>query len=236
MQSFTAEAHLQFPPARFGLRWYQYLLESTAWREAAGRSALIAAIVTPCAVLVGTAAAFGLDRGPRSGRKAIYAFLIAPMVLPHLVLALGMLRVALFAGMEDTLLALVLGHLTVAVPYVIVTVGASLQAVQRDQEEVALSLGADPLRVFYHVTLPAIAPGLLAGAIFAFITSFDEFILTFFLVTFQKTLPLQIFSTLSFQVEPSIAAASTLALAVTAVLTTLILTRGQIVTHGKIVR
>jgi ABC-type spermidine/putrescine transport system permease subunit II len=147
-----------------------------------------------------------------------------------------MLRVALFAGIEDTLTVLVLAHITVAIPYVIVTVAASLKIVQRDREEAAASLGASPARVFYYVTLPAILPGVLAGSIFAFIASFDEFILTFFLTTFQKTLPLQVFSTLSFQVEPSIAAASTLALAITVLLTALVLSRGQIVANGTIVK
>jgi putative spermidine/putrescine transport system permease protein len=236
VQSFTSDPDLQFPPQGFGVRWYRYLVDSQAWRSSAGLSLLLAAIVTPSAVLIGTAAAFALDRGPKNIAKFFYVLLLAPMLLPHLVLALGMLRVALFAGIEDTLTVLVLAHITVAIPYVIVTVAASLKIVQRDREEAAASLGASPARVFYYVTLPAILPGVLAGSIFAFIASFDEFILTFFLTTFQKTLPLQVFSTLSFQVEPSIAAASTLALAITVLLTALVLSRGQIVANGTIVK
>lgn len=236
VQSFTAESYLRFPPGQFGLRWYGYLLESARWREAALRSLGIAAIVAPLAVIIGTMAALAIDRGPPIGRRFAYPFLISPMILPHLVLALGMLRLALGAGLEDTNLALVLAHLTVSVPYVVITVGASLQTLDRAVEEAAQSLGAKGWHVFFHAVLPAIRPGLLAGAVFAFIESFDEFILTFFLVTFRTTLPLQIFSTLSFQVEPSIAAASTLAVALTGLLTALVLMRGQIVSGGKVIR
>ena len=236
VQSFTAESYLSFPPARFGLRWYRYVFESERWREAGLRSVLVAATVAPLAVLIGTTAALGLDRAPRAARRLAYPFLISPMVLPHIVLALGLLRLFLGLGLEDTVFALVLAHLTVAVPYVVITVGASLQNLDPSLEDAARSLGADGWRVFRHVVLPAIRPGIIAGAIFAFIESFDEFVLGFFLVTFRLTLPLQIFSTLSFQVEPSIAAASSLALAVTAVLTALVMTRGQIVTGRTIVR
>jgi ABC-type spermidine/putrescine transport system permease subunit II len=236
VQSFTAESYLRFPPAQFGFRWYGYLLDSERWRDAALRSLGIAVVVAPLAVAIGTMAALAIDRGPAIGRRIAYPFLISPMILPHLVLALGMLRLALAAGMEDTNLALILAHLTVAVPYVIVTVGASLQTLDRTMEEAAQSLGARGWNVFVHVVLPAIRPGLLAGAVFSFIASFDEFILTFFLATFRTTLPLQIFSTLSFQVEPSIAAASTLAVALTGLLTALVLMRGQIVSGGKVIR
>jgi ABC-type spermidine/putrescine transport system permease subunit II len=236
IQSLTAESYLKFPPGQFGLRWYVYLLESPRWREAGLRSLAIASVVAPLALAIGTMAAIGIDRGPAFGKRTIYPFLISPMILPHLVLALGMLRLALAVGLEDTYTALVLAHLTVAVPYVIVTVGASLATLDRAQEEAAQSLGAREWQVFLHVVLPSIKPGLLAGAVFAFIESFDQFILSFFLATFRTTLPLQIFSTLSFQVEPSIAAASTLALALTGVLTALVLMRGQIVSGGKVIR
>lgn len=233
IQSFTADSFLQFPPKSYGTRWFQYIASQAEWRSAAARSFLVAAIVMPLAVVFGTLAAFGLDRGPARGRKSIYAFLIAPMILPQLVLALGMLRLALMVGVEDTNLSLVMGHLTLALPYVVITVGASLTNLDRTLEEAAQSLGADNKRVFFHVVLPGIRSGILAGAIFAFITSFDEFVVSYFLVTFQFTLPLQIFSSLSFQVDPSITAVSTLALGLSVLLTALILTRGQVVAGGR---
>jgi putative spermidine/putrescine transport system permease protein len=133
-------------------------------------------------------------------------------------------------------LALVLGHLTIAIPYVLITVGASLNGLDRTLEEAATSLGATSWSVLYHVILPGIRSGILAGAIFAFIASFDEFILAYFLVTYRLTLPLQIFSTLSFELSPSIAAASSLALMFSALLTALMIVRGQIVAGGKVIR
>ena len=236
VQSFTAESFLKFPPPSFGVRWFQFVIAAEKWQAAAGRSFLIAMVVAPMAVVLGTAAALAIDRGPRAGRAALYALLISPMVLPHIVLALGLFRLALAAKLEDSYTAFILAHLTVSIPYVIVTVGASLQTLDRSLEEAAQSLGAGTWNVLRHVILPRIGTGILAGAIFAFIESFDEFIITFYLASFKLTLPLQIFASLTDQVEPSIAAASTLMLVITALLTSLLLARGQVVAGGKAIR
>jgi len=236
VQSFTAESYLKFPPPSFGVRWYRFILAAENWQAAAGRSFLIALIVAPVSVILGTAAALAIDRGPKTARTALYAVLISPMVLPHIVLALGLFRLALAANLEDSYIAYILAHLTVCVPYVVVTLGASLQTLDRSLEEAAQSLGAGTWNVLRYVILPRISAGLFAGAIFAFIESFDEFIITFYLASFKLTLPLQIFATLSDQVEPSIAAASTLMLVITALLTSLLLARGQVVAGGKAIR
>lgn len=236
VQSFTAESFLKFPPPSFGVRWYRFIVGAENWQAAASRSVLIAMIVAPVSVVLGTAAALAIDRGPRAGRATLYAVLISPMVLPHIVLALGLFRLALAANLEDSFVAFVLAHLTVSIPYVIVTVGASLQTIDRSLEEAAQSLGAGAWNVLRYVTLPRISAGLLAGAIFAFIESFDEFIITFYLASFKLTLPLQIFATLTDQVEPSIAAVSTLMLVITALLTSLLLARGQVVAGGRAIR
>jgi putative spermidine/putrescine transport system permease protein len=193
-------------------------------------------IVTPLSLIIGTMAALGLNRGPLRGRQELYAVLISPMVLPHIVLGLGIFRIALELGISDSFWSFIPAHLTITVPFVVVTVTASLQTFDISLEEAARSLGASSLRALWHVTFPAIAPGLIGGGIFSFIISFDEFIITFFLSTFKLTLPLQIFSTLMYQVKPSIAAVSTLMLVVTGLLTTALLFRGQVVTGSKIVR
>ncbi len=236
IQSFTSASFLSFPPPGYGVRWYQEVLTADDWRDALTLSLIVAVIVAPLALVIGTLAALGLDRGPLQRKRAFFAFLISPMVLPHVVLGLAMFRLALFGNLVDTIPAYVLAHLTITVPYVLITVGASLQSFDLALEEAARSLGASPLRALWHVTLPVIKPGLIGGGIFAFIVSFDEFIITYFLATFELTLPLQIFSTLMFQVEPSIAAVSTLMLAATALLTALLMTRGQVVSGGKVIR
>lgn len=236
IQSFTAESYLAFPPPSFGTRWYEDIVTADEWRNALRVSLTVALLVTPLSLVIGTLAALGLDRGPMRGRRTLFAILVAPMILPHIVLGLSLFRVALYLQATDTVFAYTVAHLTITVPYVIITVGASLQNFDINLEEAARSLGASQLRAFWHVTLPLIRPGLIGGAIFAFIISFDEFIITFFLSTFELTLPIQIYSTLMFQVEPSIAAVSTLMLIFTALLTLLLIWRGQIVTNGKVVR
>ena len=228
IESFTADNHLTFPPSRYGLRWYGYILTDPDWVGALVRSMVVASVVTPLTVLIGLAAAFALDRGPRRGRRAIYTLLIAPMILPHVVLGLGQFQIAFWTHMQDTLAAYTLAHLTIALPYAIIIIGASLQVFDRRVEEAAQSLGAVPWRAVVYVTLPALSPSLIATAIFAFITSFDEFIITYLLSTRQVTIPIQIFNSLSFQLEPSVAAISGLTLIVTAALSGILIARGQL--------
>jgi putative spermidine/putrescine transport system permease protein len=249
-QSFTGESHLGFPPESWGTRWYAEVLGDRAWRQSFYLSLIIACIVTPLTIVIGTLAAIGLDRGPLRGQRALFAILVAPMVLPHIILGLALFRIATFiittdpdqSGWfaqifgRDGIGMYVLGHLTITIPYVVITVGASLQTFDRSFEEAAQSLGASPLAALWYVTLPIIRPGLIGGAIFSFIISFDEFIITYFLSTFNMTLPIKIFTTLSLKIEPSIAAASTLMLGFTLVLTLLLMSRGQIVSGGKIIK
>ena len=187
-------------------------------------------------LVLGTLVAFGLERGPKKGKQTIQAIMISPMVLPHIVLGLGLFKIALQFNISDSLWAFVPAHLTITIPFVIVTVGASLQTFNTSLEEAARSLGASKFWAVWYITLPIISPGLIAGAIFSFIISFDEFIITFFLATFQRTLPLEMFSTLMYQVKPSIAAVSALTLAITAILTVVLMFRGQVVGGGKIIK
>jgi putative spermidine/putrescine transport system permease protein len=236
VESFTADNYLAFPPARYGLRWYAFILSDEDWLDALRRSLLVAAIVTPVTVLLGLAAAYALDRGPTGGRRIIFTLLIAPMVLPHVVLGLAQFQVVFWSHMQDTVTAYVLAHVTIALPYAIITIGASLQVFDRRLEEAAQSLGAAPWRAVLHIMLPVIRPGLVAAAIFAFITSFDEFIITYFLSTRRVTIPIQIFNSLSFQLDPSIAAISGLTLMLTVGLTGFLMAGGQIFSANRIVR
>jgi len=236
LQSFTAESYLAFPPPSYGIRWYREVFTSADWREAATTSLLIAAISTPISLVLGTMAALGLDRGPMRGRAALYALMISPMTLPHLVLGLGLLQLALKLEIDDTLWAFVPAHVTVCVPFVIISVGASLASFDRRLETAAQSLGASPLTAFLLITLPILRPGIVGGAIFAFITSFDEFIITYFLAIYTKTLPIEIYSSLMFQVSPAIAAISVLTIALSALLMVILIARGQVVGGGAIVK
>lgn len=234
IQSFTAEDYLSFPPKSFGLRWYAYIFQDPVWLKALGTSLLIAILVTPLSLIIGTAAAIGLDRGPMRLRKALRTALVSPMILPHVVLGMAIYRIFLPIRFDDTVMGFLIAHLVLCVPYVIVTVGASLQGMDRSLEQAAVSLGASVPVALWRVVLPLIRPGLTGGAVFAFITSFDEFIVTYFLASRQTTAPIQIFSSLSYQLEPSIAAVSGLTLVVTAALSGLLILRGSIGGTAKV--
>jgi putative spermidine/putrescine transport system permease protein len=236
IQSFTAESYLAFPPPSYGIRWYKEVLTSEDWLNSITLSLIIAAVVTPLSLVLGTMAAFALDRGPKKLKHGLQTIMIAPMVLPHIVLGLGLFKMALQLDIDDSMLAYIPAHLTITIPFVIISVGASLQTFEVSLEEAARSLGASRFWAVWYITLPIIRPALIAGSIFSFIISFDEFIITFFLTTFQRTLPIEMFSTLMYQVKPSIAAVSTLTLAVTAFLTAMLILRGQVTSGDKVIK
>ena len=244
IQGFTNESHMGFPPDSYGFRWYEYVLTDNDWQNSFKNSLIVAAIVAPLSTVVGGMAALGLDRSVFRGRQAVFAYLIAPMVLPHIVLGMALFRIALFLdspgglgiGATDSLWYYVVAHTTITVPYAIITIGASLQTLDRNLEEAAQILGAGYFRRIFFITVPLVKSGLIGAFVFSFIISFDEFIITYFLATFNQTLPIQIFSTLMFQLEPSIASISTLMLALTALLTLILMSRGQIVSFGKVIK
>ncbi len=215
-ESFTTGSALTFPPQGLGLRWYRHVLAHEDWLRALETTLTVAGIVTPLAVGLGAAAALGLDRGRFPDRTSLYTLAISPIIVPHVVMGLALLRVLSLLRLTDTVLGFALAHLTVTVPYVVITVTASLRSLDASIEDSAMSLGAGPARTFWHVTLPLIRPGILAGAIFAFLVSFDEFIMTYFLAGLKITLPIMIFSTLRYQLDPSIAAVSGLMLMLSA--------------------
>jgi putative spermidine/putrescine transport system permease protein len=226
-ESFTRGSYLVFPPEGLGVRWYRHVLAHGEWMRSIETTLVIAAIVTPLAIALGTTAALALDRGRFAGRNALYTLAISPLIVPHVVMGLALLRVLSFLRLTDTVAGFTLAHLPVTVPYVLITVTASLRSIDASIEDSAMSLGAGPWRTFWQVTLPLIRPGLAGGAIFAFLVSFDEFIMTYFITSLRVTLPIMIFSTLRYQVDPSIAAVSGLMLMVSSVLVVAYLALGR---------
>ena len=244
IQSFTNENHMGFPPESYGVRWYAYVMTDDDWQNSFMNSLIVASIVAPLSMIVGGMAALGLDRSDFRGKQAVFSYLIAPMVLPHIVLGMALFRIGLFLDTSegfalnatDSLWFYVVAHTTITIPYAIITIGASLQTLDRNLEEAAQILGASYFKTIFFITIPLIKSGLIGAFIFSFIISFDEFIVTYFLATFNQTLPIQIYSTLMFQLEPSIASISTLMLALTALLTLVLMSRGQLVSFGKIIK
>jgi putative spermidine/putrescine transport system permease protein len=217
--SFTGQASFVFPPPSWSTRWYVNLFSNPVWTDALKNSFEIAVLVTVCATILGTAAAFGMDRGRIPGKSLVSAVLVAPMIMPIVVLAIGVYALFLRWHLVGTIPGFVAAHTALAVPFVFITVSASLQTFDRQLEAAAASLGASPWSTFWRVTLPLILPGVLTGALFAFNTSFDELVVAIFLVSpTTVTLPVQIYESVTRNIDPTVAAASSVLLAFTTTL------------------
>lgn len=217
--SFTSERTLTFPPPGFSSRWYEEFFEDPVWLDALKSSLLIAVLVMVISVVVGTLAAFAVVRGRFRGRGLLEIVGIAPLVVPVVVLGIGVYAMFLRWGLIGTVPGFVAAHCVLATPYVIITVAGALRVMDQQLERAAQILGARPHRVFLRVTLPLIAPGMLAGGLFAFVTSFDEVVVSLFIVSpGLRTLPVEMYSSVTRDINPTIAAASTLILAVSTVL------------------
>jgi putative spermidine/putrescine transport system permease protein len=217
--SFSSGRTLAFPPPGLSLRWYEELFGDPAWRLATETSIEVALLTAVCATALGTPAAFGLVRGRFRGRSLLNALVLSPMIVPLIVIAIGMY--AVFARWEllGSVAGLVIGHTALALPFVVVNVAASLRTMDRDLETASLNLGASPLQTFWHVTLPAILPGMLAGALFAFITSWDEVVVAIFLTNpLVNTLPALMWEQVNTEIDPTVAAAANVLTALTTTL------------------
>jgi putative spermidine/putrescine transport system permease protein len=209
--SFSSEPFFTFPIPGFSLRWYEDLLANERWMASLGNSLVVAAATTVLATVLGTMAALGLNRPSFPAKKAVTALLISPMIVPIVIVAVGGYLFFGRLGLVNTRLGLVLVHTALAIPFVVITVNATLAGYDRNLDRAAASLGAPALPAFFRVTLPLIAPGVVAGAIFAFATSFDEVVVALFLTAAeQRTLPVQMFSGIRDQISPTIMAAATL--------------------------
>jgi putative spermidine/putrescine transport system permease protein len=213
--SLNGERSLSFPPDSWSLRWYQEFFENPAWISSLQASISIALQVMVVSLIIGTLAAFAIVRGTFRGRPLLETISLAPLVVPIVVLGIGTYAVFLDWQLVGTPLGFVAAHTVLAVPYVIITVSASLRVMDRQLERAAAALGAPPYRIFLRVTLPLIAPGVVAGGLFAFVTSFDEVVVSLFIADPElRTLPVEMYSSVTRDINPTIAAASTLILIV----------------------
>lgn len=209
--SFSAEANFKFPPEGFSLRWYENFFTNPAWLTSLGNSALVAILSAILATIAGTAAAIGLNH--LTGRAAGFArtLLMLSLVTPAIVVAVAVYISFLQWHLTGTPLGYVLAHAALGVPFVLVAVTSSLGGFDQRLLRASASLGASPLRSFLRITLPLISRGIVSGAIFAFVTSFDEVVIALFLrsPTFQ-TLPVQMYNAVTYELDPTISAASTI--------------------------
>lgn len=209
--SFSSANSLAFPPPGWSLRWYQSFLGEAKWLQAAWVSLRVAFGAMVLATVAGTAAAYGLHVGRHRLRGTIQAVLIAPLMIPSILLAIGLFFLYAAAGLVNTLTGLILANTLVAIPFVILTMNAGFKTYDMSQEMVARSLGASRLRAFLTVTLPQIRLSVISSALLAFIVAFDEVVISVFVSGgTNSTLTKVMFSTLRDDVDPTIAAVSTL--------------------------
>jgi len=213
--SFSAGKLLTFPPQGFSLEWYGNFFRSKAWSGATVNSLQVALLATAGATLLGTLAAVGLVRGRPPGGGVMRAILLSPMIVPVVVSGLGFYISVQSSGL-GAFPSLVLAHIVLATPFVLLTVSASLYGLPRQYELAAYTLGAGRGYTFLRVTLPLIFPGVGVGALFAFVTSWDEIVAALFLSSPRmRTLPVTMWEQARHTVDPTIAAASSLLTLVT---------------------
>jgi putative spermidine/putrescine transport system permease protein len=219
--SFSSGSFLSFPLPGLSLRWYHELLESERWLSSLRNSVVVACASTILATILGTLAALGLQRARFPGSSLVLALLISPMVVPLVIVAVGVYFFYAPFGLTGSLVGLTLAHTALASPFVVITVSATLQGFDTNLSRAAASLGAGPTLAFFRITLPLILPGVVSGALFAFVTSFDEVVVALFLTGPQdRTLPRQMFDGIRENISPIIAAAATLLIVLSVALMT----------------
>lgn len=220
--TFTPEM-LRFDPAGYSLKHYQDFLTNSDWQNALRNSLLIAPVATFLSVSFGTLAAIGLSQPHVPFRRAIMAILISPMIVPLIISAAGMYFFYSRIGLQGTYFGVVLAHAALGIPFVIITVTATLVGFDRSLTRAAANMGANPVTTFFRVQMPLILPGVISGALFAFITSFDEVVVVLFVGSAgQKTLPWQMFTGLREQISPTILAVATILVVVSIALLTVV--------------
>jgi len=207
--SFNQGAYLTYPMTGTSLRWYREFFASSMWQLSIRNTFIVGTCAALLATTLGTLAALGMARANFPLRGVVMALVISPMVTPFVITALGMFFFFSQLGLNNSLPGLILAHAALGVPFVVITVSATLQGFDTNLPRAAASLGARPFYAFRRVTLPVIAPGVTVGALFAFATSFDEVVVTVFLVgPAQRTLPRQMFSGIRENLDPTIVAAA----------------------------
>jgi putative spermidine/putrescine transport system permease protein len=213
--SFSSGSFFYYPLPGFSLRWYEDFFRSSFWLPSVWNSLLVGTSATVLATLLGTLAALGLWRARFPGQGVVLALLIAPMVVPVVIIAVGVYFAFAPLGLTDGYAGLILAHATLAAPFVVITVLAALSGFDRSLLRAASNLGAPPITAFRRVMLPLILPGVLSGAVFAFAASFDEVVVALLIAgPGQRTLPRQMFSGINDNISLTITAAATMLIAI----------------------
>ncbi|NYS24981.1 ABC transporter permease [Rhodobacteraceae bacterium 2376] len=220
--TFTREM-LTLNPDGFSLRWYQDFLESASWRRSIQNSFLIGIAATIISATLGTLAALGLSRSEMPAKGLIMGILISPMIVPLIISAAGMFFFFSSINLAQTYLGVILAHAALGTPFVVITVTATLVGFDHSLTRAAANLGASPTRTFFKITMPLILPGIISGALFAFITSFDEIVVVLFVAGVeQRTIPREMWSGIREDISPTILAVATILVLISVALLTVV--------------
>ena len=220
---FSSSQILTFPPPGWSLQWYQKMVSDPQWTSGFVNSAQVATVTAIASTVLGTLAALGVVRGRFPGKGLVNGLILTPLIVPVIIIAIGMFSLYVRWKITGSLFGLVAAHTALAIPFVMVNVAASLRTMDRNLEMAAQNLGAGPGRTFMRITLPLILPGVFAGALFAFLTSWDEVVVAIFLTTAKfRTLPVEMWEQVRQVVDPTVAAVATVVLGVTTTLLLLV--------------
>lgn len=215
--SFTASDFLRFPPRDWGVRWYVDYINSPGWISATFLSIKVAFLASFLATFVGTLATIIISRKRFFLRSTLVYFMTAPLIIPHIFLAVGVFVLAVQLGMTNNEYILAGAHAAVTLPFVILIVGSAMNRIDVDVERAARILGAGPIRAFISATLPSLWPAILAAGLLSFFVSFDELIIAEFLMSSKQTLPMRIWADVRLELRPTVAAVSSILILATSV-------------------
>lgn len=217
--SFSDSQYLEFPPEVWSVRWYSEYIDSSRWMRATVTSLQVGFLTMLVATPLGTMAAYALFVSGHRAAKAIFMFLITPMIVPVILIAIGVFYAYGKAGLNNSITGLVLAHTVLASPLVMIIITSALRSYDLNQERVARSLGATRIKAFFVITLPQIKFSVITAALFSFLTSFDEVIVAIFVSGgTNATLTKLMFSALRDFIDPTIAAISTIMIIISTVL------------------
>lgn len=205
--SFSSASYLTFPPPDFSLQWYQKFFSDSQWMESLFLSIKVGFVTMILATILGTLASITLVRSNSKWSSFLYYLTVMPMIVPLIIIAIMIYSFYIRVNLQGTFIGLVVAHTIVAIPFVITVVSGSLRGFDIRIEQAAISLGAHPLKAFMKITVPILSPSLISGALFAFITSFDELIISIFISdTFTKTLPVKMWEGVRLEIDPVLTA------------------------------
>lgn len=215
--SFSSGSFLSYPLPGLSTQWYERVFQDGPWLASLKNSLFVGAVSTVLATVLGTLAAYAFARRNLPMPTAILGFLIAPLIVPPVISGLGMYFLMAKFGLTATMPGVIMAHTVLAAPFVLITVTATMQGFDMGLLRAAASLGASPFTAFMTILVPVVSPGIVSGALFAFMTSFDEVVITLFLAgPAQRTLPLKMFEGLRDNIDPSILAMATFLMLVAA--------------------